>query len=161
MQENARECKVSLDFKNCVAAFLHIVSERLTEHFQTLLRPYELEYRQAGILWHCYESPQTQTQIAAMGEMNQNYARIFVDRLEQMGLVQRVQNPKNRREKLICLTQKGKEVAVQTYQLLLHSQEVVLADYFSHEESLALQKLCNVFMTTFLSKQRRGYANKS
>ncbi len=155
MQENARECnEVSLDFTNCVAAFSHIIGKKLLEHFQTMLEPYALEYRQAGVLWHCYESPQTQTQIAAMGEMNQNYARIFVDRLEQMGLVQRVQNPKNRREKLICLTQKGKEVAVQTYQLHLQSQEIVLADYFSHEESLALQKLCNVFMTTFLSKHK-------
>ena len=125
----------------CVGFLSATLRQKLQKSFAQHLAPYQLEYRQAGILWVCHAQPKTQSFISQLGELDKNYARIFVEDLCKKGLLERVQNPNDHREKLLVLTESGKRVAEETFALMLQSQKEILSAHLSKDEIETLQKL--------------------
>ncbi len=78
---------------------------------------------------------------------------MYIDDLEFKGLVERKQNPANRRENLITLTPSGKEYAKKTYQIMKEVHNDLLLEHLSKEEMQELRKI--------LYKAVIGLENKS
>jgi DNA-binding MarR family transcriptional regulator len=63
------------------------------------------------ILFRLREKAMTLTEIAESHGIDASYATIIVDKLETLGLVERTPHPDDRRRKLVCLTDAGREAA--------------------------------------------------
>ena len=129
------------DIYNCIGFLATGLREYLSREFDRRLLPLGLNYRKAGILWVCYDEPHTQVSLCSFIQSDKNYVRLHIDELESAKLVKRKQNPNNRRENLITLTQKGKECARQTYQIMQDVHTDLLSPYLSTDEINTLQAL--------------------
>jgi DNA-binding MarR family transcriptional regulator len=78
--------------------------ERLERHYQ----PKHISVRQVWIMMASRYSDKSQKEIADGVGINQNVMVRLVDDLERKGLIQRKQNLKNRRERILVLTAKGR-----------------------------------------------------
>ena len=145
MQEKSAKKVV---FELPIGLLARVMNIKLMHHFNAIAtQTYGLEARQIGVLGICYNAPTTQTEISLYGDLDKNYARIYVDDLESKGLVMRVINPKNRREKLVTLTKKGEKVAKEGYKMLKESQNAVLSPYLSDDEIRTLHEILLKFFT--------------
>lgn len=115
--------------------------ERLSQEFDKRVVPLGLIHKEAGILWICSQQDCSQVELCEFALSDKNYVRMYIDDLESKGLVQRKQNPANRRENLISLTPKGKEWAKQTYQIMKEVHNDLLLEYISKEEMKKLHKI--------------------
>ena len=106
-----------------------------------------------GILSICHKAPTTQTELSSYGDLDKNYARIYVDDLEAKGLVTRVVNPKNRREKLVTLTKKGEKLAKEGLKMMKEAQENILNPYLSDDEIRILHEILLKFFTKMKENQ--------
>lgn len=74
-------------------------------------------------------------------QADKNYMRIFIDELEFAGLVWRQKNPKNRRENLIVLTDSGKKLSEQSFQIMLEVHKDLLLPHLDKKEVELLHNL--------------------
>lgn len=135
------------DIYNCIGFLATGLREYLSREFDRRLLPLGLNYRKAGILWVCYDEPHTQVSLCSFIQSDKNYVRLHIDELESAKLVKRKQNPNNRRENLITLTQKGRECAKQTYQIMLDVHTGLLSPCLSTDEISTLQALLHKAFT--------------
>lgn len=133
--------------------------EYISGEFDKRILPLGLSHKKAGILWVCYDKPHTQVSLCSFIQSDKNYVRLHIDELESAKLVKRKQNPNNRRENLITLTQKGREYAKQTYQMMLDVHTDLLSPYLSTDEIATLQALLYKAFTglqnTFSQKEQQ------
>jgi DNA-binding MarR family transcriptional regulator len=87
-------------------AALEIVEQR----FATLDAEFGLTVREVLIAIAANERQISQGALAECLGLNTNVMVKLIDSAEAKGIVQRVQNPQNRREKLIAITPKGKRI---------------------------------------------------
>jgi len=90
----------------------------IARRFQELLTPFGLEPRDFGLLQSVAASEGDSQQ--AIGErVNVAPSRMvaFVDSLEQRGLLERRQNPNDRRARALFLTAEGRELLAQAFQI--------------------------------------------
>lgn len=126
--------------------FVHYLSELCAKR-------YGLEHRQMGILSICHKAPTTQTELSSYGDLDKNYARIYVDDLEAKGLITRVINPKNRREKLVTLTKKGEKLAKEGREMMKEAQNAILSPYLSDDEIRTLHEILLKFFIKMKENQ--------
>lgn len=133
--------------------------EYLSREFDKRILPLGLNHKKSGILWVCYDKPHTQVSLCSFIQSDKNYVRLHIDELESAKLVKRKQNPNNRRENLITLTQKGREYAKQTYQMMLDVHTDLLSPHLSTDEIATLQALLYKAFTglqnTFSQKEQQ------
>ena len=95
---------------------------------------------QPRILKHLYEKePRTQRELADVCHLDVTTMSRALDRMTEMGLVERRTNPECRRSFLICRTQKGRETA-KGVQESFREMEQALCEGFSEEELEALNR---------------------
>ncbi len=116
--------------------------EKLSTEFDRRIAPLGIiHHKQAGILWVCSQNPHSQISLCNFASSDKNYVRMYIDDLEFKGLVERKQNPANRRENLIALTPSGKEYAKKTYQIMKEVHNDLLLEHLSKEEMQELRKI--------------------
>lgn len=75
-----------------------------------VLAPYELSYAQYKIMMMLYRNPDKtirQTDIEEKFSLTNPTVTGIIQNLEKKGLIQRIQNPNDKRSKLLCLTPKA------------------------------------------------------
>ncbi|MCX2717058.1 MarR family transcriptional regulator [Helicobacter sp. MIT 21-1697] len=136
--ENKQSCDI---YKNIGFLATHL-RENLSAEFDRRVAPLGIiHHKQAGILWVCSQNPHSQISLCNFASSDKNYVRMYIDDLESKGLVERKQNPANRRENLITLTPSGKEYAQKTYQIMKEVHNDLLLEYISEEEMQELHRI--------------------
>ncbi|WP_392675427.1 MarR family winged helix-turn-helix transcriptional regulator [Streptomyces sp. LN785] len=83
-----------------------------------------LTARMHCVLIHALEEERTQIQLAEIGDMDKTTMVVTVDALETAGLAERRPSSKDRRARIIAVTEKGAEVAEQSQKIVdgVHEQ---------------------------------------
>ena len=118
----------------------------ISREFSARLEPLNLTHREAVLIWLCAKHKLSQNELCNMLNrgcvaIDKNVIRLEIDKLEALKLLKREQNPKNRRENIVKLTNKGKDIANQTYDLMLKVHEDIILKYISNEEYKHLHSL--------------------
>lgn len=100
--------------------------------------------REVGILFIAGKHKVSQIEIAHLLEVDKNTVRGFIDNLEKLCLVVRQKNPNNRKENLILLTDKGKDIVLEMFDVIVKYERVFLS-MFSDEELETLGALLRKF----------------
>ena len=79
------------------------------------------------------DEPATQSILVRQMGVSPNVVLAMVDHLDRLGYTKRVQNPQNRRENLVLLTKRGRDVYDQAVLLVREAEEELLAP-LSHDE---------------------------
>ncbi|MEV6954071.1 MarR family transcriptional regulator [Streptomyces sp. NPDC051183] len=77
-----------------------------------------LTARMHCVLVHALEEERTQAQLAEIGDMDKTTMVVTVDALEEAGLAERRPSTKDRRARIIAVTQEGAEVAVRSQRIV-------------------------------------------
>ena len=133
------QSKQECDIYGCIGFLATSLRNHLAPKIDALIAP--LTHKHAGILWQCFTRQYSQTELCAYAHSDKNYVRMRLDELENLGLIKRKQNPKNRRENLISLTKKGKDMAQKSYALMLKVHNEALLDSLGAEGIEQLQSL--------------------
>lgn len=92
----------------------HVLRSRMS----AALAEIGLTARMHCVLVHALEKERTQIQLAEIGDMDKTTMVVTVDALENAGLAERRPSSKDRRARIIAVTEEGARVAA-------HSQEIV------------------------------------
>lgn len=106
---------MEFDLSNCVAFITSATAKRVTEDFNRRLEKHGTTRIQWIALYflHHATNPISQKELAAqMNVQDPSLARLM-DRMERDGLVQRIENPEDRRMKFIVLTDLGRKKATE------------------------------------------------
>lgn len=126
--------------KNRVAILIKktaLVIEKLSNQ---VLAPYELSHTQYKIMMMLYRNPDRtvrQTDIEEKFSLTNPTVTGIIQNLEKKGLVERVQNPEDRRSKLVCLTERAFSVKEELNQLG-ESLEKKVTEGLSEDECVQL-----------------------
>lgn len=77
-----------------------------------------LTARMHCVLVHALEEERTQIQLAEIGDMDKTTMVVTVDALEKAGLAERRQSSKDRRARIIAVTEQGAAVAAQSRRIV-------------------------------------------
>ncbi|MEV1169196.1 MarR family winged helix-turn-helix transcriptional regulator [Nonomuraea sp. NPDC049784] len=77
-----------------------------------------LTARMHCVLVHAIEEERTQIQLAEIGDMDKTTMVVTVDALEKAGLAERRPSSTDRRARIIAVTEKGREVAERSQQIV-------------------------------------------
>jgi DNA-binding MarR family transcriptional regulator len=119
----------------------------LQVQFQAALKPYELTIPEWSLMGLLYDNKKmTLTQIGLALKSKASHPTVLVDRLEDRGLVRRIQNKDDKRIKLVELSQKGKalvpqiesQARAQIAMAVGHIDRKLLEDYFKALQLLAM-----------------------
>jgi MarR family transcriptional regulator, transcriptional regulator for hemolysin len=77
-----------------------------------------LTARMHCVLVHALEEERTQIQLAEIGDMDKTTMVVTVDALEKAGLAERRPSSKDRRARIIAVTEKGAEVAKRSQEIV-------------------------------------------
>lgn len=77
-----------------------------------------LTARMHCVLVHALEEERTQIQLAEIGDMDKTTMVVTVDALEQAGLAERRPSSKDRRARIIAVTEKGAQVAEESQKIV-------------------------------------------
>lgn len=92
---------------------------------------------------HIFLHGQTnQEQLAKRLMMDKGNMAKTLAALENVGLVDRIENPHNRRENLVSITKRGEEILGPIIELCAEWEDSVLND-LSQEEATLFRKICN------------------
>ena len=106
-------------FESYVLLF-HVVTRIIDRRFAKELRPYHVTNRQAWIMLATEQGPYNQATVARILDVSTNQMVVEVEKLERRGLIKRIRNPEKRREMLLELTVKGKQLAAK-YRSHMHA----------------------------------------
>lgn len=113
--------------------FIHLgflsrqISLMLYDELSEIYADFELDSRCAGILFMGLEDSFSQTHIANLARTDKNTIGVMIDLLQEKGLLERKQNPNNRKENLIVLTEKGQQIALSLQKKIAKKQKEILA----------------------------------
>lgn len=83
--------------------------DHIRRHFREVVRTHGLNLLQASVLRHLDE-PQPMGAIAELLDIDASYVTALVDRLEELGHVERLPGAADRRVKYVALTPRGSEL---------------------------------------------------
>lgn len=121
------------------------IGYQIARHFQELLAPFGLEPRDFGLLQQVAASEGDSQQ--AIGErINIAPSRMvaFIDSLEQRGLLERRQNPNDRRARALFLTAEGREMVARAFQMHEEIERALTQDLSPAEREQLLELLARV-----------------
>lgn len=105
-----------------IGMVLHL-HHKLHNVYAKILEPYGLIPRQFGVLrTGSMGQALSQTKLSQIFMLDKNIVGMMIDALEGRELIQRQQNPKNRRENLIITTDKGEALVAEVESKLLQAQ---------------------------------------
>lgn len=129
---NNKDAKTTTTTHDLSEDFIHLgfickqISLLLYDALEPIYAKYELDFRQAGILFMGLSASLSQTHIAKLARTDKNTIGVMIDSLQERGLLERKQNPKNRKENLILLTKKGQNLALKLQKDIAKAQKEAL-----------------------------------
>ena len=128
-----------------VSFLLNRSAQRIREITEEILRPYEITGRHVGVLATIHEKGSVpQNEIGLCMRVDRTTMVDLVDDLEKKGLVERKDNPSDRRAYALALTAKGKDILPKVLKLGLEAERQYLSHLQLKEQKeliLILQKL--------------------
>ncbi|WP_392749557.1 MarR family winged helix-turn-helix transcriptional regulator [Streptomyces sp. LN590] len=100
-----------------------------------------LTARMHCVLVHALEEERTQIQLAEIGDMDKTTMVVTVDALEKAGLAERRPSSKDRRARIIAVTEKGAEVAEESQKIVDGVHERALGSLPQDEREVLLQAM--------------------
>ncbi|MBA2947272.1 MarR family winged helix-turn-helix transcriptional regulator [Streptomyces himalayensis] len=93
------------------------------------------------VLVHALEEERTQAQIAEIGDMDKTTMVVTVDALEEAGLAERRPSSRDRRARIIAVTEEGARVAEQSQRIVDRVHEKALEALPAGDRSVLLRAL--------------------
>ncbi|MFF0450227.1 MarR family winged helix-turn-helix transcriptional regulator [Streptomyces sp. NPDC004609] len=93
-------------------------SHVLRTQMATALAELGLTARMHCVLVHAVDEERTQAQLAEIGDIDKTTMVVTVDALEKAGLAERRQSTKDRRARIIAVTEKGEELLEQSEKIV-------------------------------------------
>jgi DNA-binding MarR family transcriptional regulator len=109
-----------------------------------------LTVRMHCVLVHALEEERTQIQLAETGDMDKTTMVVTVDALEQAGLAERRPSSRDRRARVIAVTEKGTELAERSQEIVDRIHREALGA-LPEKERTALLSALNRLVTTELA----------
>lgn len=131
--------------------FIHLgflsrqISLMLYDELSEIYADFALDSRCAGILFMGLEDSFSQTHIANLARTDKNTIGAMIDLLQEKGLLERKQNPNNRKENLIVLTKSGQQIALSLQKKIVKKQKEVLAFMTDERYSAFCKDLLEVY----------------
>ncbi|MFD9725497.1 MarR family winged helix-turn-helix transcriptional regulator [Streptomyces sp. NPDC059072] len=100
-----------------------------------------LTARMHCVLVHALEEERTQIQLAEIGDMDKTTMVVTVDALEKAGLAERRPSAKDRRARIIAVTDEGAAVAVRSQRIVDQVHADALADLAEADRAALLRVL--------------------
>lgn len=100
-----------------------------------------LTARMHCVLVHALEEERTQIQLAEIGDMDKTTMVVTVDALEKAGLAERRPSSKDRRARIIAVTEKGAQVAEESQKIVDGVHERALGSLPQDEREVLLQAM--------------------
>lgn len=100
-----------------------------------------LTARMHCVLVHALEEERTQAQLAEIGDMDKTTMVVTVDALEKAGLAERRPSARDRRARIIAVTEKGAQVAVESQAIADRVHEEALGSLPGTEREVLLRAL--------------------
>ncbi|MET7525466.1 MarR family winged helix-turn-helix transcriptional regulator [Streptomyces sp. NPDC005248] len=100
-----------------------------------------LTARMHCVLVHALEEERTQIQLAEIGDMDKTTMVVTVDALEKAGLAERRPSSKDRRARIIAVTEKGAQVAEASQRIVDGVHERALGSLPQDEREVLLQAM--------------------
>lgn len=100
-----------------------------------------LTARMHCVLVHALEEERTQIQLAEIGDMDKTTMVVTVDALEKAGLAERVPSSRDRRARIIAVTEKGARVAERSQEIVDRVHSEALASLPEGERAVLLRAL--------------------
>jgi DNA-binding MarR family transcriptional regulator len=117
----------------------------VARRFKEILAPLELEPREFALLRAVAASEgQSQQAVGARLQIPPSRMVAFVDVLEQRGLLERRQNPSDRRTRALYLTDAGRELLTRAFALAVEHERDLCADLSADEREQLLALLQRV-----------------
>ncbi|WP_204075367.1 MarR family winged helix-turn-helix transcriptional regulator [Planotetraspora phitsanulokensis] len=115
----------------------HVLRTRMAE----ALAEIGLTARMHCVLVHALEQERTQIQLAEIGDMDKTTMVVTVDALEKAGLAERRPSSKDRRARIIAVTEKGAEVARRSQEIADGVHRAALASLPDDEREVLLRAM--------------------
>jgi DNA-binding MarR family transcriptional regulator len=109
-----------------------------------------LTARMHCVLVHALEEERTQAQLAEIGDMDKTTMVVTVDALEEAGLAQRRPSSRDRRARIIAVTEEGARVAQQSQRIVDGVHRDALQG-LSSEDREVLLRLLNQLVSGYLA----------
>jgi DNA-binding MarR family transcriptional regulator len=109
-----------------------------------------LTARMHCVLVHAVESERTQIELAEIGDMDKTTMVVTVDALEKAGLAERRPSGKDRRARIVAVTEEGARVAEQSQEIVDRVHEEALATLPADQRKVFLQAM-NLLVTGHLA----------
>jgi len=100
-----------------------------------------LTARMHCVLVHALEGERTQIELAKIGDMDKTTMVVTVDALEQAGLAERRPSSKDRRARVVAITEAGARVAEQSQQIVDQVHEAALGALPADERKVFLRAM--------------------
>jgi DNA-binding MarR family transcriptional regulator len=110
-----------------------------------------LTARMHCVLVHALEQERTQIELAEIGDMDKTTMVVTVDALEEAGLAERRPSSKDRRARIIAVTEEGARVAERSQQIVDQVHEEALATLGDKDREIFL-RVMNSLVTGHLAE---------
>lgn len=140
--------------------FIHLgflsrqISLMLYDELSEIYADFGLDSRCAGILFMGLEDSFSQTHIANLARTDKNTIGVMIDLLQEKGLLERKQNPNNRKENLIVLTKSGQQIALSLQKKIVKKQKEILAFMTDERYSAFCRDLLEVYSVLKIKQTR-------
>ncbi|TDE35002.1 MarR family winged helix-turn-helix transcriptional regulator [Actinomadura sp. 6K520] len=124
----------------------HVLRSQMT----AALAEIGLTPRMHCVLVHALEEERTQIQLAEIGDMDKTTMVVTVDALEKAGLAERRPSSRDRRARIIAVTEEGARVAARSQQIADGVHEAALGSLPAEEREVFLRAL-NTLVTGHLA----------
>lgn len=115
----------------------HVLRTRMT----AALAEIGLTPRMHCVLVHALEEERTQIQLAEIGDMDKTTMVVTVDALEKAGLAERHPSSRDRRARIIAVTEEGARVAARSQEIVDGVHEAALASLPADEREVLVRAL--------------------
>ncbi|WP_328885102.1 MarR family winged helix-turn-helix transcriptional regulator [Streptomyces sp. NBC_00316] len=126
-------------------------SHVLRSQMSAALAEIGLTARMHCVLVHALEEERTQIQLAELGDMDKTTMVVTVDALEKAGLAERRPSSKDRRARIIAVTEKGAQVAEESQKIVDAVHDQALGSLPQQEREVlvrAMQRLADGHLAT-------------
>lgn len=121
--------------------FLDRTSHVLRTQMTAALAEIGLTARMHCVLVHALEEERTQIQLAELGDMDKTTMVVTVDALEKAGLAERRPSSTDRRARIIAVTEKGREVAHRSQEIVDGVHRAALESLPDEERDVLLRAM--------------------
>ncbi|WP_433332798.1 MarR family winged helix-turn-helix transcriptional regulator [Spirillospora sp. CA-294931] len=115
----------------------HVLRTRMT----AALAEIDLTPRMHCVLLHALEQERTQIQLAELGDIDKTTMVVTVDALEKLGYAERRPSSRDRRARIIAVTERGAEIAARSQQIVDEVHRAALSSLPDQEREVLTRAL--------------------